>query len=275
MYNKSGLGMELSKSGIHPIGLIGLFIMPKIIIIMPCFNEARRLPLERILSFLEQNPNANICFVNDGSTDATGKMIDDAASKCPGQITTLHLDKNSGKAEAIRQGMLQQVSNKDFKWFAYWDADLSTPLDEINRLLKHSDDTIKFLMCSRVKRLGATVDRHVIRHIMGRVMATIISNVLKLPVYDTQCGAKLIQGEEVEMLFADKFMTEWLFDVELIARLQKKYPQDNPHKHFLEVPVRQWKDIAGSKLKFKHMVISIFDIARIHWKYNVRSKKRD
>jgi len=249
--------------------------MPKINIIIPCFNEASRLPIEQILSFLDQNPDTNICLVNDGSDDATGKVIDDAASKCPGQIKTLHLNKNSGKAEAIRQGMLQEASNKDFEWFAYWDADLATPLEEINRLVNYADESVKFLMCSRVKRLGALIDRHPIRHVLGRLMATLISYVLKLPVYDTQCGAKLIRSEEIEILFSDEFMTKWLFDVELIARLQKEYPHDSPHKDFLEVPVRQWKDIAGSKLKFKHMLISLVDIVRIHWKYNIGHKTRD
>jgi glycosyltransferase involved in cell wall biosynthesis len=245
--------------------------MQKIAIIIPCFNEAGRLPVSKIHSFLEQNPNVNICFVNDGSSDSTGKIIDDAASACPDQIKTLHLDRNSGKAEAIRQGMLKEVLREDFQWLGYWDADLATPLEEINRLLEYANEPVKLLMCSRVKRLGATINRQPYRHILGRIMATMISYVLKLPVYDTQCGAKLIRREEIEYLFSDKFLARWLFDVEIIARIQQKYSKENTHRHLLEVPVCKWEDVPGSKLKFKHMFFSLIEIARIHWKYNIQS----
>lgn len=240
-------------------------------LIIPCFNEAGRLPVARILSFLYQHPNVNLCLVNDGSRDATEKVIDDAASRCSRQIKTLHLHRNFGKAEAIRQAMLKQLLYEDFEWFGYWDADLATPLEEMNHLLKYADESVKLLMCSRVKRMGAAINRHPWRHILGRLMATIISYVLKLPVYDTQCGAKLIRREEIAELFSDKFVSRWLFDVEIIARIQKKYSQSSIRRHLLEVPVRKWEDVPGSKLKFKHMLFSLVEIVRIHWKYNIQS----
>ncbi len=244
--------------------------MQKVIIIIPCFNEARRLPVEQILSFLNQNANINICLVNDGSNDATGKVIDDAAATCPEQIKTLHLKQNSGKAEAVRQAMLESLADKRFDWFGYWDADLATPLEEINHLLNYANGPVKLLMCSRVKRLGATIDRHLHRHFFGRIMATFISCILKLPVYDTQCGAKLIRQEEIEDLFSENFLAKWLFDVEIIARIQKKYPEDNVHENILEVPLHKWQDVPGSKLKFKHMLFSLVELLRIHLKYNAR-----
>ena len=245
--------------------------MQKIAIIIPCFNEASRLSVSKIHSFLKQNPDVNICFVNDGSSDATGEVIDNAMSVCPDQIKTLHLDHNSGKAEAIRQGMLKEILCEDFQWLGYWDADLATPLEEINHLLENANEPLKLLMCSRVKRLGAMIDRQPYRHILGRIMATMISRLLKLPVYDTQCGAKLIRREEIEHLFSDEFLARWLFDVEIIARIQQKYSKENTYRHLLEVPVRKWEDVPGSKLKFKHMFFSLIEIARINWKYNIQS----
>jgi hypothetical protein len=129
------------------------------------------------------------------------------------------------------------------------------------------------LMCSRLKRLGATVNRHVHRHILGRVMATIISNVLKLPVYDTQCGAKLIRREEVEDIFTEKFLARWMFDVEIIARMQKKYPASTILQDILEVPVYKWDDVPGSKLRFYHLFSSLIEIVRIHWKYKIKTDR--
>jgi dolichyl-phosphate beta-glucosyltransferase len=243
--------------------------MQKVVIIIPCFNEARRLPVEQILSFLKQNENISVHFVNDGSTDDTGKIIDDAAAGCPDQITTSHLKHNSGKAQAIRQAMMEHVSDTQFDWLAYWDADLATPLQEIHHLLEFANGPIKLLMCSRVKRLGAKIDRHLHRHLIGRVMATLISNVLRLPVYDTQCGAKLIKQEEVETLFSEKFISRWLFDVEIIARIKREHSKDTVHNYILEVPVRKWQDVPGSKLKFKHMLLSLFELVKIYRKYKI------
>jgi len=246
--------------------------MPKIIIIVPCYNEAKRLDIDEFLAFLSENPDMDACFVNDGSTDATHDIIENAKSANPAQVKTLHLQHNSGKAESIRQGMLESLLCPDYEWFAYWDADLATPLDEIHRLVKCAHEPLYLLMCSRVKTLGATIDRHVHRHIIGRVMATLISNILHLPVYDTQCGAKLIRRQEIDTLFSEKFLGRWLFDVELIARIQKKYSKDKTNTHVLEVPVRKWQDIAGSKLKFRHVFSTIAELLRIHWKYNIRKK---
>jgi glycosyltransferase involved in cell wall biosynthesis len=222
---------------------------------------------------LDQNPNVHVCFVNDGSSDSTGEIIDAAASACPEQIQTLHLKHHSGKGEAIRQGMLEQIPREDFQWLGYWDADLATPLEEINHLLEFAKAPVIMLMCSRFKRLGATINRHVHRHILGRVMATIISNVLKLPVYDTQCGAKLIRREEVEDVFSEEFLARWMFDVEIIARMQKKYPANTILQDILEVPVYRWDDVPGSKLKFKHMFSSLIDISRILWKYKIKTDR--
>jgi glycosyltransferase involved in cell wall biosynthesis len=215
-----------------------------------------------------------ICFVNDGSKDETGKVIDNIASQSS-QIKTLHLKRNSGKAEAIRQAMLKQLSDDDCEWFGYWDADLATPLEEIDHLLNYSDDSRKLLICSRVKRLGASISRHPWRHILGRLMATLISFVLKLPVYDTQCGAKLIDREDIEDVFSEHFVSKWLFDVEIIARLKNKYKEDNIQQRIIEVPVFKWKDIPGSKLKFQHMLSALIEIVKIHWKYNIQRKAPD
>lgn len=247
-------------------------MMSKTIIIIPCYNEARRLPSERILSFLEQNADVCLCLVNDGSTDATQEVIEDLAARCSGQIDTLHLDRNSGKAEAVRQGMLKHMKDEAAQWIGYWDADLAAPLEEVNHLLRHADASVKLLMCCRLKRLGATVSRHVCRHILGRVMATFISRVLKLPVYDTQCGAKLIRREEIEHLFTEKFTTKWLFDVELIARMKKKYSSDTIEQCLFEVPLYKWEDVPGSKLKPRHMFFLLVEIVRIHWEYNIQGK---
>ncbi len=245
--------------------------MPKIVIVIPCYNEASRLPVSEITAFLPDHRDVHICLVDGGSTDQTGRLIEQAVNQNPDQVSSLSLAQNRGKAEAVRQGILTCFGSNDFEWLGYWDADMATPLDEIDHLLQFADEPVKLLMCSRIKRMGAAVDRHRWRHCLGRVMAALISWVLKLPVYDTQCGAKLIRCEEAEAVFAEKFVSKWLFDVEIIARMLANSPRSVVMQSIVEVPVFRWKDVPGSKLKVRHMIASLADLVRIHYLYRIRS----
>ena len=123
------------------------------------------------------------------------------------------------------------------------------------------------ILCSRIKRLGASVERNRKRHILGRVFSTFASIILKLPVYDTQCGAKIVCTSVIDDAFEHTFITKWLFDIEIIARLRNKYPEKILHILF-EHPITQWKDVSGSKLKLKHMLKVPFELIKIKRKYN-------
>jgi dolichyl-phosphate beta-glucosyltransferase len=184
--------------------------MQKISLIIPCYNEEGRLPVRAILDYLSCHPAISVLLVNDGSRDKTGPYIDSVAAQNSSQITVLHLPHNQGKAEAVRQGMLKMVALKQDAWLGFWDADLATPLDHIDHLLAYAGEPVKMILCSRIRRLGARVQRHLWRHLGGRIMATWISLVLKLPVYDTQCGAKLIRREVIEPIFSKPFLSKWL-----------------------------------------------------------------
>ena len=146
---------------------------------------------------------------------------------------------------------------------------MSTPLAEIDHLLGHAKDEVKTLMCSRVKRLGASVDRHLWRHISGRIMAICLSFLLQLPVYDTQCGAKIIRRDVIESLFSKPFLSKWLFDVEILFRLSFLYPNLDRDNSIIEVPVLAWKDVSGSKLKIRHIVRSLIDIIHLYTSYRL------
>ncbi|MFC1761623.1 glycosyltransferase [Planctomycetota bacterium] len=241
----------------------------KIGLVIPCYNEQDRLPVSAILDYLAGNAHVTILLVNDGSNDKTGEIIDEAGRKCPGQAHTLHLPRNVGKAEAVRQGIMSASEENDTEWVGFWDADLSTPLTEIQTMLDYAAHETDLLMCSRVKRLGASVKRHLWRHVAGRVMATLISNVLKLPVYDTQCGAKLVHRRIVQEVFSSPFLTKWLFDVEILARLIQQRGRDAVLRGVTEVPIAKWRDIGGSKLGFRGMLRALIEIVRIKISYRL------
>jgi len=122
---------------------------------------------------------------------------------------------------------------------------------------------------ARVQLLGRKIDRSVLRHYLGRVFATFASLVLRLPIYDTQCGAKLFRVTPVIVsLFATPFCSRWTFDVEIIARyIQRVGSVTTAASQIVEFPLYIWKDVAGSKVKPRHFLIALFDMFRIYLAY--------
>src|SRR5262245_1157379 len=178
--------------------------MPEVCVVIPCFNEERRLRGPDMLAFVREHRGFAICFVNDGSQDGTLAAVEALRASAPHDVIVLNLPENQGKAEAVRQGVLHAASTKRFSLIGYWDADLSTPLVELSSLLRvfDLDPSCSLAMGSRVRRLGAHIERSPLRHYLGRLFATWASVILKLPVYDSQCGAKVMRAEVVPVLFA-------------------------------------------------------------------------
>ena len=201
-------------------------VSPLVSVVIPCFNEEKRLPIDEYLQFFAENPsNLQFLFVDDGSDDDTHQLVQQLADKFPESVSAMSLPKNVGKAEAVRVGVLNVLKgNPDY--VAYWDADLSTSLNEIElfKAFLESHQQAVFLMGSRVKLHGSTIIiRNESRHYIGRIVATIISSLLKLAVYDTQCGAKFIKASDANYIFEFPFISRWIFDVEIIFRILQKY----------------------------------------------------
>ena len=123
---------------------------------------------------------------------------------------------------------------------------------------------------SRVKRLGSQIDRRTIRHVLGRVFSTCANAVLAIPVYDSQCGAKLFRLEAVEHVFAEPFITRWCFDLEILVRLRNHLGSDAFRTAAIEVPLGQWREVGGSKLGPAQMLRVPLDLLRIRSHYTVR-----
>lgn len=242
--------------------------MQKVCIIVPCYNESQRLKLSVFHDFLVQQEQVDLLFSNDGSTDQTGSILEKFVSEHPGRSALFNLKQNAGKAEAVRQGMKEAFENESYAYIGFWDADLATPLSEILHFLDYmQEDNKKIAIGSRMKRLGSTVDRKRSRHLLGRVFSTFASIILKLPVYDTQCGAKIF-SKELSYLFEEKFITKWLFDIELLARYRNKAGLNNTLNDVVEVPVKAWVEVGGSKLKLSHMLKVPLELMAINRKYN-------
>jgi glycosyltransferase involved in cell wall biosynthesis len=245
-------------------------------IVVPCYNEAARFPAETFREFAEAFPRVRFVFVNDGSTDGTAFVLRRLSATLPQCFECLDQDRNRGKAEAVRRGMLHAIA-RGGRYAGYWDADLATPLSEIPRFIealeKHPDREICF--GARVQLLGRNIQRRRYRHYIGRVFATIASLGLGLPVYDTQCGAKLFRlSHDASTLFAQPFIGRWSFDIELVARLAQLRAGSTgrgPIDVIYELPLDQWCDVDGSKVRPADFVRAVADIARIRRTYQGRS----
>ena len=247
--------------------------MSSIAIIIPCYNEELRFPKTEFIDFINKSGNEIVfCLVNDGSKDNTLALLNALEKQFPSKVISLNIPQNQGKAEAVRAGLLiMHQHEKDFDYFAYLDADFASPPSEIilifNQLLKNP--LLLFGMGARWQRLGSNIVRKISRHYLGRIFATMASLVLKLKVYDTQCGAKVIHKSLIPVVCKDKFLRKWLFDVELIARIIQEYGKDKTEKIIIEVPLNIWIEKGGSKLKLKDLLfvpLELLKIRRIYFK---------
>jgi glycosyltransferase involved in cell wall biosynthesis len=241
-------------------------------LVVPCYNEASRFQSELFLGWISAQTETRLILVDDGSRDATLTVLERIRQAFPERVTVLPLQPNRGKAEAVRAGLLYALDDLHPDIIGYWDADLATPLDAFDRFLNvldHRPD-IEMIFGSRVKLLGRHVERQPLRHYLGRVFATAASVMLNLPVYDTQCGAKLFRVKpHTRRIFAEPFLSKWIFDVEIIARyLQLDRCDPNLlEKRIYEYPLETWVDIAGSKVRPSDFFMAFVDTLRIRVRY--------
>ncbi|WP_394821004.1 glycosyltransferase [Pendulispora albinea] len=230
--------------------------MNRLVVVVPCYNEGQRLDAGAF-GELAAVAGVSLLFVNDGSRDNTEERLRAIERSHPSKVSVLSLTENCGKGEAVRRGLFAALDEGPDA-VGYLDADLSTPTSELLRMwnILHERD-YSVLLGTRVGLLGTSIERRAARHYSGRVFATFASLTLGLRIYDTQCGAKLFASTPaLRAALADPFVSRWAFDVELIGRLLTGSDRVLPlrEEDFLEVPLRIWTDVPGSKLHIGSMV---------------------
>ena len=245
---------------------------PSCTIIVPCYNEGLRLKIGSFLEFALSHERVQFLFVNDGSSDNTLAVLNTLCSQYPERMKILDRQPNAGKAEAVRTGMLSAIRADDAAYVGFWDADLATPLETIPEFvdLLENNAHLQMVFGARIRLLGRQVHRRAIRHYLGRCFASAVSIALRLPIYDTQCGAKLFRSTpELELVLRDPFLSRWIFDVEILARYIALHNGDLAYmcEAIYEQPLKQWEDVAGSKVHPSDFFKASFDIWRIYSKY--------
>jgi glycosyltransferase involved in cell wall biosynthesis len=246
-------------------------------VVIPCYNEFQRLRVNAFEHFLacDRHRNIHLLFVNDGSTDNTLARLQDLCARFPGRAGYLDQQPNRGKAEAVRNGMLHVISAAESEYTGFWDADLATPLEQIPDLLAClvENPRLNMVFGARIKLLGRNIERRLMRHYLGRIFATTVSLLLQLPIYDTQCGAKLFRvTSDLQHVLAEPFHSRWIFDVEIIARFLAlhKGDRDTVRNEIYEYPLPVWTDVAGSKIRSFDFFRAFAELATIYYRHLAR-----
>ena len=239
---------------------------PKILIVVPCYNEQTRFDLIYWKNVISSNPFVRFVFVNDGSSDETLRIIQEI-----GQASeVLSLEKNSGKSEAIRLGWLQYISESKWIGYGFIDSDGAFSPNDIQKLIEifkvqfDSNSKVDVILSSRVALAGRKIERTPFRHYLGRIIATYISHNWPGSPYDTQSGFKLfIKTDCFRKAILEPFETRWFFDIELLVRLKSLKEIE---LRIWEEPLMSWKEIANSKIKkyeFLRILREIFIVKTI------------
>ena len=237
----------------------------KIAIVIPCYNEATRFNT-KYFEEIQAITDVKLFFVNDGSLDSTTTVLNEFCLKFGSQI--VDLPKNIGKSNAIRSGMLAAISNQvDFKAdaIAFLDADAAFTIQSVQQGVeiarRLTGDGVDVFISSRVSLSGRKIARKTHRHIIGRLIVTILGMKFKDVPYDPQSGFKIFKVQRSLLKSLESpFRTRWFGDIEILTRLKKF--SSAPLKIW-EEPVLGWQDVQGSKIRFRGSLLIFIELIHI------------
>ncbi|HXV76069.1 MAG TPA: dolichyl-phosphate beta-glucosyltransferase [Candidatus Polarisedimenticolaceae bacterium] len=233
---------------------------PHLSVVVPAFNEESRLggSLTAILSYLDRHKlHAEVLVVDDGSADGTQRVADELLSFPRGRV--LRNDENRGKGFSVRRAVLESRG----RWVLMTDADLSTPIEEHQRLAAAARDRdLDIVIGSRgLPDSQVEVRQSVMRQTMGRSFNLLVRSITGLPFRDTQCGFKLLDRERVLKIFERMFVDGFAFDVELL------YVAHRFGLRIAELPV-VWRNSPGSTVAVTSAPPAMLrDVLRVLWRF--------
>lgn len=233
---------------------------PLISIVIPAYNEESHVAatLQQIdeYSLLRAWP-IEILVIDDGSTDATVAEVERAEAKIAVPIHLLKNDVNRGKGYSVRRGMMS--SSGDFVLLS--DADLSTPIYELDRLFRRAQRGYDIVIGSRALR-NSQIEVHqpLYRELMGKAFNLILRSLGLSHFHDTQCGFKLFSRRAVDLIFPLARINRFAFDVEILLIAQRL------GLRIRELPVH-WHDSLPSKVSLvRDSLRMFFDVLKLRFR---------
>ena len=224
---------------------------------MPAYNEAARLPLTlpKLAQFCERHGSVELLVVDDGSRDSTAALIQEFAARYP-FARLLQNPGNRGKGYSVRHGMQEAQGD----WILSTDADLSSPLEEVAKLLDavEREQAAAAIGSRALDRSLVGVHQAALREWSGRTFNVIMRAATGLRFRDTQCGFKLFRKDAARVIFSLQRLEGFGFDVEdlLIARIHGF--------KVVEVPVR-WDNVEGTKVSALTGARAFWDLVVVRW----------
>ena len=231
--------------------------VPELSIIIPSYNEELRLPgtLKQIASYLRaSNRDAEVIVVDDGSKDKTIAVGESFRNEIP-NLRVISNGQNRGKGYSVRHGMQEAKG----RIVLFTDADLSAPIEEVEKLLPSMQDHDVAIGSRAVDRSLISVHESHFREFAGIIFNKIVRLILRLPFVDTQCGFKVFRREECKLIFELQTIERFGFDPELL------YLARHNGLRSIEIPVR-WAHSPATKVNMMRDSIQMFlDVFKIRW----------
>ena len=233
-------------------------------VVIPYFNEELRFPIEQFFSFVQSQLDTCFIMVDDGSTDGLSQIIFDSLEKLGIEnVKMLATSENLGKGFAINRG-LKYALKEEFGVVAFLDADFSTSLDELFRLVKileHS--TVDAVIGSRVLSDSNIIETKFYRLFLGRIFSSFIRRYLKIDINDTQCGAKVFKVNDTLIQSVEREIIDpWLYDLQLLV------PIVRTGGSVLEIKLNRWVNQENSKFNVWKGILSVLKVRRIKQSLN-------
>lgn len=222
-------------------------------VVIPAFNEGRRLgpTLETVLAYLEgRGEGFEVVVVDDGSADDTTAVARGYETR---GVRTLRLECNRGKGGALRAGVLETSGAA----VLLTDADLSTPIGELELLERRLPQAAVVLGSRATDDARVTVHQPIHRELMGKAFNLILRLLRMTDLHDTQCGFKLLRGDVARELFADLTIDRFAYDVELVWLARRRGYE------VVEVGV-EWANSAATTVRpLADSARMLFDVLRL------------